>query len=119
MVPGQDLHLPGGEQQWDVLVGEGGNQFNQELCFDDGEETQIEETDGQEVRISISSDSDKETRITLSLDEGSGQCGDKMDPAKRVVGMVIFGLGLGTVLFVVGYMIKNQLEVCADPRRNL
>ena len=117
VVPGQDLRLPGGEHQWDVLVGEGENQFSQDLCFEDEEVTEDKETEGEEVTISTSSNSDKEIRITLGL--GAGQCVKEMDPAKRMVGMVIFGLGLGTVLFVVGYMVKNQLEVCADPRRNL
>ena len=60
-------------------------------------------------------------RITLTLVNRTTKCGEEemMDPAKRMVGMLILGLGLGTVVSVLGYMLKNQLEVCADPRRNL
>ena len=60
-------------------------------------------------------------RITLTLVKRTTKCGEEemMDPSKRMVGMLILGLGLGTVVSVLGYMLKNQLEVCADPRRNL
>ena len=95
----------------------GGLEINQTLCFQEEEDS---EPDDKHVIISTSSDSNTEKRVTLTLIKRSSKCGEEViDPAKKMVGMLILGLGLGTVLSVLGYMLKNQLEVCADPRRNL
>ena len=89
---------------------------NLTLCFK--EEATSTNEEALALTLSITSGTKK---LNLKLVKGSStnNCIKKLDPGKKMIGMLIFGAGISTVLFVVGYMIRNQLQVCADPRRNL
>jgi hypothetical protein len=120
------LHLLRAGESWSLETSHpGGGQLNLTLCFEEEEVKEEEEGSESEpdndIIISTSIDSERDMRITLSLVQRTTQCGEEevMDPAKRMMGMLILGLGLGTVVSLLGYMVKNQLAVCADPRRNL
>ena len=90
------------------------------MCFEEEEEQYRSEADENGIVISASSDSVTNKRVSMTLLKRTTKCGEaEMDPAKKMLGMIIFAVGLGTVLSVAVYMVKNQLEVCADPRRNL
>ena len=121
--PTQSLHLLKAGESWSLETSQpGGGELNLTLCFEEEEvEERSESEPDNDIIISTSIDSVRDLRITLTLVKRTTKCGEEemMDPAKRMVGMLILGLGLGTVVSVLGYMLKNQLEVCADPRRNL
>ena len=121
--PTQSLHLLRAGESWSLETSQpGGGELNLTLCFEEEEvEERSESEPDNDIIISTSIDSVRDMRITLTLVKRTTKCGEEemMDPAKRMVGMLILGLGLGTVVSVLGYMLKNQLEVCADPRRNL
>jgi len=118
LAPDNILLLAGGEDSWTVDAPHRGHvQVNQTLCFVEQDRS---EADGNDLIISTSSDSVTSKRVSITLMERTSKCGEEeMDPAKKMIGMSILALGIGTVLSVLGYLVKNQLEVCGDPRRNL
>ena len=114
----QNLHFPGGDLSWDVEAQSSKEIFvNNSLCFKEIAQ-QEQDNAGKDVFISASTSSERPLKLSLRLISRTTEC-ELQDPFKKTVGIAIFGLSASTVLFVVGYMIKNQLEVCADPRRNL